>query len=285
MPQPPPPLFPASPTETKAWEVDTCRGHFNNVSCVLFHPRQELIISNSEDKSIRVWDMSKKAGVQTFRREHDRFWVLAAHPEINLFAAGHDSGLIVFKLERERPAYASHGNQLYYVKDRYLRVCEYGTSKDAPVMGIRKHSPTGTQGSGPQSNIRSLSFNHLENAVLLSSHLEGGTYDLYAITDDGSSPEPKRGTGKCAVWVARTRFAVLDRNGTIKIKNIKNETGKEITPPVSGRRRCWPTCSNLISFFPSASAFVFFCPRRHPWTTSSSRAPAACCWPWRSRRC
>lgn len=26
--------------ETKAWEVDTLRGHFNNVSCALFHARQ-----------------------------------------------------------------------------------------------------------------------------------------------------------------------------------------------------------------------------------------------------
>jgi coatomer protein complex subunit alpha (xenin) len=54
------------------------------------HTTQDLIISNSEDKSIRVWDMSKRTGVQTFRREHDRFWILQAHPEINLLAAGHD---------------------------------------------------------------------------------------------------------------------------------------------------------------------------------------------------
>ncbi len=53
-------------------------------------PSQDLIISNSEDKSIRVWDMSKRTGVQTFRREHDRFWILSAHPDINLLAAGHD---------------------------------------------------------------------------------------------------------------------------------------------------------------------------------------------------
>lgn len=25
--------------DSKAWEVDSCRGHYNNVSCVLFHPR------------------------------------------------------------------------------------------------------------------------------------------------------------------------------------------------------------------------------------------------------
>lgn len=78
--------------------MDTCRGHYNNVSCVLFHPRQELILSNSEDKSIRVWDMSKRTCLHTFRREHERFWVLAAHPSLNLFAAGHDSGMIIFKV-------------------------------------------------------------------------------------------------------------------------------------------------------------------------------------------
>lgn len=27
---------------------------------------------------------SKRLGVQTFRRENDRFWILAAHPEQNL---------------------------------------------------------------------------------------------------------------------------------------------------------------------------------------------------------
>lgn len=31
--------------DSKAWEVDTCRGHYNNVSSALFHPRQELILS------------------------------------------------------------------------------------------------------------------------------------------------------------------------------------------------------------------------------------------------
>ena len=32
--------------------------------------------------------ISHRTGVQTFRREHDRFWVMGAHPTLNLFAAG-----------------------------------------------------------------------------------------------------------------------------------------------------------------------------------------------------
>ena len=75
-------------SDLKAWEVDACRGHFNNVSSAVFHPKHELIVSCGEDKTVRVWDLAKRSAVQTFRREHDRFWVLASHPELNLFAAG-----------------------------------------------------------------------------------------------------------------------------------------------------------------------------------------------------
>lgn len=48
--------------ETKAWEVHTMTGHTNNVSCVIFHPKRELIVSNSEDRSIRVSNAGQRGG-------------------------------------------------------------------------------------------------------------------------------------------------------------------------------------------------------------------------------
>ena len=51
---------------------------------------------------------------------------------------GHDSGMLVFKLERERPAYAVYGNMLYYVKDRFLRQLDFNSSKDTAVMQLRR---------------------------------------------------------------------------------------------------------------------------------------------------
>ncbi|XP_037070234.1 coatomer subunit alpha-like [Pollicipes pollicipes] len=216
--------------DTKAWEVDTCRGHYNNVSCVLFHPRQELILSNSEDKSIRVWDMSKRTCLHTFRREHDRFWVMGAHPSLNVFAAGHDSGMIIFKLERERPAHAISGNMLFYVKDKFLRRLDFTTNKDVAVMQIRLLGRT---------KPYSLSYNPAENAVLICSrpsNTENSTYDLYQVpkqTDpqNPETPEGKRAAGLSAIWVARNRFAVLDRSHQITIKNLKNEVQKKVQAP------------------------------------------------------
>ncbi|XP_067002871.1 coatomer subunit alpha [Anabrus simplex] len=216
--------------EAKAWEVDTCRGHYNNVSCVLFHPRQELILSNAEDKSIRVWDMTKRTCLHTFRREHERFWVLAAHPSLNLFAAGHDAGMIIFKLERERPAYAVHGNLLFYVKERLLRKLDFTTSKDTAVMQLR---------GGGRVPVYSMSYNPAENAVLLvtrTNNVENSSYDLYIIPKDSDSqnpdtPDSKRSSGVTAVWVARNRFAVLDRTHSLTIKNLKNEVTKKVQTP------------------------------------------------------
>lgn len=54
-------------SETRAWEVDSCRGHFNDVSSAVFHPKHELIVSCGEDETVRVWDLAKRTAKQTFR--------------------------------------------------------------------------------------------------------------------------------------------------------------------------------------------------------------------------
>ena len=40
-----------------------------------------------------VWDVTKRTGIHTFRRENDRFWIITAHRTSNLIAVGHDAGM------------------------------------------------------------------------------------------------------------------------------------------------------------------------------------------------
>lgn len=170
-------------SDTKAWEVDTCRGHFNNVSMAIFHPRHELMLSAGEDKTIRVWDMTKRTSIQTFRREHDRFWALAAHPNLNLFAAGHDSGLIVFKLERERPAFSLYNDTVYYIRDKYVRQYDLNTGADVGVLSVRKLG-------NPHLPPRTLSYNPAERAVLITA--SGTTVCFYGSNSSFSFPDLNR---------------------------------------------------------------------------------------------
>jgi coatomer protein complex subunit alpha (xenin) len=214
--------------ETKAWEVDTCRGHYNNISVTIFHPRLELILSDAEDKTVRVWDMAKRTCLNTFRRENDRFWALAAHPELNLFAAGHDNGFMVFKLERERPAFSATQDSVFYINDKFIRSFNFGSSSDTALVTF-KRGPVGK--SAPP---RTLSYNPAEHAALLCSTNDGGSYELYSLPRDNTGGfgevEPIRGSGSCAIFVARNRFAVLEK-GQILIKDLNNTVTKQIKPP------------------------------------------------------
>ena len=223
--------------DTKGWEVDTLRGHFNNVSCVLFHPSQDLILSNSEDKTIRVWDMAKRTCLHTFRRDHDRFWIMAAHPEQNVFAAGHDSGVIIFKLERERPPYSVYRGKrqtlLFYVKDRYLRSHDLENGKDSPLLSVRKQSSSW--------RCVGLSYNAAENCVLLQSRTEeSSSYELFHLqssaSDGGgssssSSSSKNMALGLDALFCARNKFAALERGGMVVVRNLENEVVKRVSLP------------------------------------------------------
>ena len=52
---------------------------------------------------------------------------------------GHDSGMTVFKLERERPAFDSQTSKCYYVKDRFLRLYEVRTVRAVCVVVFIRH--------------------------------------------------------------------------------------------------------------------------------------------------
>jgi coatomer subunit alpha len=84
-------------SETRAWEVESLRGHAHNVVSCLFCDKHDLVITASEDKSIKVWDYNNRNCIKTYRRDTDRFWILAKHPNNNYFAAGSDSGRVNHK--------------------------------------------------------------------------------------------------------------------------------------------------------------------------------------------
>ena len=117
-------------------------------------------------------------------------------------------------------------------------------ANDNPLIAVRRPPSGGV--------YRSLSYNPAESAALLTyDDAEGGGYELYPVPRDSGaaggggrgsavaasssdpSPEPRRGAGAGAVFVARNRFAVLDREANlIAIKNLRNETTKAVPSPL-----------------------------------------------------
>ncbi|RKP16490.1 hypothetical protein ROZALSC1DRAFT_1279, partial [Rozella allomycis CSF55] len=208
-------------SETKAWEVDSFRGHTNNVSCAIFHPRAEYILSNGEDKSIRVWDMNKRSCVATFSMENFRFWVLSVHPSLNMFVAGHDGGMMSFKIERERPAVVFEDNKMIYVKDKFIRMINVDNGNDVVVGTIRE---TGKINNQP----RKISYNGYEKTILISTQ---GNIDYVQLEENyreglGSS-EVKNIQGNSGVFVSKNKFCYFEGNKLI-VRNVRNEIIKTI---------------------------------------------------------
>jgi len=148
--------------------------------------------------------------------------------------AGHDNGVMVFKLERERPAYTIHQNSLIFVtKDKFVRSYDLQTGMESPnLISLRK---LGQSWNPP----RSISFNPADRSVLVSSSVDGGTYELINLPREGGSvvdgSEAKKGSGTTAVWVARNRFAVFSKDSqTIDIKDLGNAVTRSFKPPVTG---------------------------------------------------
>lgn len=123
---------------------------------------------------------------------------------------------------------------LYYVRERHLRKYEYSSRKDTAVCVVRR--PGADKGL---SGIRSLLYNPAEQAILLNTDADQGSYELMQVSNDAvrgrsdQAPDAKKGNGKCATFVARNRFAVLDTAaGSISVKNMSNEVVKRVAAPL-----------------------------------------------------
>ncbi|XP_053990351.1 uncharacterized protein LOC128882670 isoform X2 [Hylaeus volcanicus] len=220
--------------DTKWWEVDTFRGHTNNVSSVIFHPTKEILLSNSEDRTIRVWDITKRVLLHTYRRENDRFWILAAHPSSNLIGVGHDSGTVIFKLYRERLACQVVDKKIFFVKDGWFSFYDCTSSSITTLVGCRRI----TKDMGTTNGCRALcinTFNPNSFEVLLTYKDSDTTeYDLIkfpSIESVISSPgnaSVQQGTTKSITFCTRNRLARLDSSKSISLLTTKLEFNKRL---------------------------------------------------------
>jgi coatomer subunit beta' len=83
--------------------LQTLEGHSNNVSSVCFHPRLPLIISASEDGTVRLWHSTTYRPESTLNYGLERAWCLAPTKDANKLAIGYDEGTVVLKLGNEKP--------------------------------------------------------------------------------------------------------------------------------------------------------------------------------------
>lgn len=110
-----------------------------------------------------MWDLNKRVCIDTFKKDADRYWVLALHNDLNYLAAGSDSGLTVFTLQSERIPFVVTNNtaDIFYVYKKQLMHRDVKSGRETTITNI-DHSP-----SNPSLKFQkpsSITYNHFNNA-------------------------------------------------------------------------------------------------------------------------
>ncbi|CAG7833477.1 unnamed protein product [Allacma fusca] len=84
--------------------VQTLEGHASNVSAVAFHPELPIILTGSEDGTVRLWHANTYRLESTLNYGLERVWTIACLRGSNNVAVGYDEGSIMVKAGREEPA-------------------------------------------------------------------------------------------------------------------------------------------------------------------------------------
>lgn len=94
--------------QTKAC-VQILEGHTSNVSFAVFHPEIPVIISGSEDGTIKIWHSGTYRLEQTLSYGLERAWCVNVLKGRNDVCMGFDEGCVVIKMGREEPAVSMDG--------------------------------------------------------------------------------------------------------------------------------------------------------------------------------
>lgn len=210
------------------------RGHSNNVSCALFHPNLEVIVSDSEDKSLRIWDMNRRTAIYTYKRENDRFWVLAVHPTNNLLACGFDTGLMIFKLEKERVPAVKHRNCIYIASKKMLRKIDE-TGRETVLATLKPPSKKEVYKNNP-SHIFVNQISSGDYHILIQYEQEGGSYMLFSFARDHSGEKLAvniTGAATNSCFIGKDRFIILNKQKEVQILDFSNSVKKKLTFPFS----------------------------------------------------
>lgn len=88
----------------KVWDyhskscIQTLEGHSSNVSFAIFHPSLPIIISGSEDGTVKIWHANTYRLENTLSYALERAWCVAYKKGANDVAVGYDEGVVVIQV-------------------------------------------------------------------------------------------------------------------------------------------------------------------------------------------
>lgn len=97
--------------------VQTLEGHTQNICAVCFHPELPIILTGSEDGTVRIWHSGTYRLESSLNYGFERVWTIACLRGSNNVAIGYDESSVIVKVGREEPAVSmdSLGGKKMYI--------------------------------------------------------------------------------------------------------------------------------------------------------------------------
>ncbi|KAF8324305.1 coatomer beta [Cantharellus anzutake] len=202
--------------------VQTLESHTSNVSFAIFHPSLPVIVSGSEDGTVKIWHANTYRLESTLNYNLERAWCVASRKGLNDVAVGYDDGLVVIQLGREEPSFSmDHSGKVVYVRNtEVLSVNLQPTQEDATPEGQRLNLAPKELGS---TEIYASSLQHSPNGRFVTV-CGDGEYIIYTAL---AWRNKAFGTGTSFAWAGDSNtYAVAESKTKIKLfKNFKEKSG------------------------------------------------------------
>ncbi|KAF7308636.1 Coatomer protein [Mycena chlorophos] len=214
----------------KVWDylskscVQTMEGHTNNVSFAVFHPNLPLIISGSEDGTVKIWNSGAYRIENTLSYALERAWCIALRKGANDVAFGFDEGVVVIKLGRDEPTFSMDpSGKLVFTRNQEVLSGNIQTID----------APTSDAADGSRLRFSSKEIGHTE--IYASSLIHSPNGRFVTVVGDGEYitytalawRNKSFGNGLSFAWAPDSNtYAVLESKVKLKMyKNFKERGG------------------------------------------------------------
>ncbi|TFK33271.1 coatomer protein [Crucibulum laeve] len=214
----------------KVWDylskscVQTMEGHINNVSFAVFHPNLPIIISGSEDGTIKIWNSGTYRVENTLSYALERAWCVALRKDANEVAVGFDEGVVVIKLGRDEPTLSMDpSGKLIYTRNQEVLSGNLATiSAEDESITDGSRIPLSVKEIGT-TEIFATSLVHSPNGRFVTA-LGDGEYITYTAL---AWRNKAFGNGISLAWAPDSNtYAVLESRTKLRVyKNFRERTG------------------------------------------------------------
>ncbi|KIY50151.1 coatomer protein [Fistulina hepatica ATCC 64428] len=205
--------------------VQTMEGHANNISFAVFHPNLPIIISGSEDGTVKIWNSGTYRLENTLNYGLERAWCISLRRDANEIAVGFDEGVVVIKLGRDEPTFSMDPlGKLVYTRHHEVHSGNLQTIA---------HSDETPEAEGKSISLSTKEIGSTEIFATALIHSPNGRFvtvvgDGEYITYTALAWRNKSfGNGISFAWAPDSNtYAVLENKLRLKIyKNFKERTG------------------------------------------------------------